>query len=156
MVNDLKAEKSDIRKKKRLIRVLSVVAAVVLIFVCWQYLFSPELQQVTADFSQVDKVVIGNGSNGKGVTLENKEDREEFLSRFRGTKVAKVSDSWPFTGITYTVGLYKGGNQICAFNFSGGWIQVYRPDGKVEVYHSGKFFGDRELKEIEKKYQWES
>lgn len=89
---------------------------------------------MTADFSQVDKVVIGNGSNGKRVTLKNTKDREEFLSRFRGTKVAKVSDSWPFTGIAYTVGLYfiKAGTKYAPLIFRADGFRFTARTGKQE------------------------
>ena len=98
-------------KKKRTILIICILIAVVSVL---GYFFSYRKLESALNFkfNEVDKILISSGASSKIVEITNKEEIEEYLKIFDGTKVRRDINQIKTAGFCLEARFFIGNDQV--------------------------------------------
>lgn len=133
-------------KKKRIILIICILIAVVSVL---GYFFSYRKLEsaLNIKFNEVDKILISSGASSKIVEITNKEEIEEYLKIFDGTKVRRDINQIKTAGFCLEARFFIGNDQVGGIAFGYNKITI----NNVR-YVSNKNIDGQEIDQIEAKY----
>lgn len=133
-------------KKKRTILIICILIIVVSVF---GYFFSYRKLEnaLNIKFNEVDKILISSGASSKIVEITNKEEIEEYLKIFDGTKVRRDINQIKTEGFCLEARFFIGNDKVGGITF--GYNKITINDVR---YVSNKNIDGQEIDQIEAKY----
>lgn len=133
-------------KKKRTILIICILIAVVSVL---GYFFSYRKLESALNFkfNEVDKILISSGASSKIVEITNKEEIEEYLKIFDGTKVRRDINQIKTAGFCLEARFFIGNDQVGGITYGYNKITI----NNVR-YVSNKNIDGQEIDQIEAKY----